>query len=157
MTLGATVRQGRERLEWTQSQLADRIGVTPSFITKVEKDEALPSYDRTLALARALDLDVNNLLSLVEQNKEDRGLQRIRNRGASMRTAFGLSTERDSSASEGRSTGTDPATQLAREILENPTLYTALTHLRIALRDPDLTAAVLKTLETFAKQATSKG
>ena len=105
MTLGTAIRDARERLGWTQSQLAGRIGVTASFITKLEKDEAVPSYDRTLALANVLALDANTLLSLVDQNKEDRGLQRIRTRGASVRTAYGMAAASHSPAPE---TGAPP-------------------------------------------------
>src|ERR1039458_2505419 len=147
-TLGATILQARSRLGWTQSQLAEKVGVTPSFITKLEKDEALPSYDRTVALANVLVLDAKNLLSLIEQNKEDRGLQRIRTRGASLRNAYGISPSGDNVApSSAENSSSDMAAQFGREILENPDLQVALTFLRTALADPDTRSAALTTLE----------
>lgn len=156
ITFGSSIREGRDRLGWTQAQLAEKIGVTPSFITKLERDEALPSYDRILALANVLVLDANMLIPLVEQNKEDRGRQRIKTRGASMRTSYGLGGEGQFPEGRGPGSALNTAAQIGREILENPDLQTAFTHLRIGLKDPKLGPAILKTLEAFAKQANSK-
>jgi transcriptional regulator with XRE-family HTH domain len=155
MTLGDLVREARERLGWTQSHLAERVGVTPSFVTKVEKNEALPSYDRLLALANVLVLDSEQLLSLMEQAKQERTEQRIRTRGAAVRGAYGLVRTRGGSPGNAPDTVHPPTTaeQLGREILDNPDLQRAFTFVRAALADPDLKPAVLKTLEAFAQQA----
>lgn len=153
-TLGATIVQARNLRGWTQSQLAERVGVTASFITKLEKDEALPSYERAVALANILVLDAKHLLALIEQNKEQKGLQRIRTRGASLLSAYGVPLA-VASASSTQTSPSDTAAQFGREILEDPDLRVAFTFLRTALADPDMRPAVLATLEALARRAKS--
>lgn len=155
MALGDLIREARERLGWTQIDLAARVGVTPSFITKVEKNEALPSYDRLLALGNVLVLDSERLLSLVEHAKQERSLQRLRARGVAVRGAYGLRGEREPSREETSQSvrSSTTAEELAQEILADQDLQTALLNLRAAFAKPDLKTVVLKTLEAFAQQA----
>src|SRR5262249_2400597 len=54
MTPGSLIRESRESHGLTQTQLAERVGVTPGFITKLEKNEALPGTELTLTLANLL-------------------------------------------------------------------------------------------------------
>src|SRR5437660_665485 len=91
MTLGGEIRKARMRLEWTQTQLAERLGVTPSFITKLEKDESLPSRELTITLANLLVLDSERLLALLESSKEKRHKLRRNTRTAAAHQAYGLS------------------------------------------------------------------
>jgi transcriptional regulator with XRE-family HTH domain len=147
MTAGSLIREARERLGWTQTQLAERVGVTPSFITKVEKDDSSPGPDVLLSLANLLQLDFQKLLALVHEFKQKRveSRQRVRTRGA-----FRLGHEGEPALPEGRG---GPAEQLGREILDNPDLKMAYQYLRTVLEDPTLKPVILKTLETFAEKA----
>jgi transcriptional regulator with XRE-family HTH domain len=67
---GTFLRESRERRRATDPsfsvrQLAHRIGVEPSFLSKVERGETPPpSEEKIKALARALDADSDVLLAL---------------------------------------------------------------------------------------------
>ena len=56
------LRQLRESKHLTQSQLAQRVGVTRSMISAYETDIRLPSYDVLIALASALGSNTDYLL-----------------------------------------------------------------------------------------------
>src|SRR5438477_11958391 len=155
-TLGTMIKAGRERRGWNQAQLAQRIGVTGSFIGKLEKDETLPSYDRLIALASILGLEKQALLALSEQRKEERAQDRIRMRGLAARHAYGLNDAPDSE----QESITDPnSTSRARPVRTfpgddaDPDVQRALTWLKIIFSDPALKNAALTTLESLALKA----
>jgi len=80
-TFGALIRDRRERLRrddprFSVRQVAERIGVEPSFLSKVERDEVPPpSEEKIIALARELDEDADVLLALAGKVSTD--LQRV--------------------------------------------------------------------------------
>ncbi|MFN0178398.1 MAG: helix-turn-helix domain-containing protein [Gemmatimonadales bacterium] len=80
-TFGSYVRDRRERLrrddpQFSVRQVAARIGVEPSFLSKVERDEvAPPSEEKILGLARELGEDPDMLLALAGKVSSD--LQRV--------------------------------------------------------------------------------
>ena len=59
-----SVRQVRRRLDFTQKQLADIVGVSRQTIISVEQGRYRPSVELALLLARALSTSVENLFSL---------------------------------------------------------------------------------------------
>lgn len=70
MSFGVFVRERRESLRqadrrFSVRQVADRVGVQPSYLSKVERDEvAPPSEDTIVRLARDLQVDADLLLAL---------------------------------------------------------------------------------------------
>jgi UTP-glucose-1-phosphate uridylyltransferase/transcriptional regulator with XRE-family HTH domain len=63
----ARLLQGyRERLELTKAQLAQRAGVSPSFITYLERGQRRPSYAMLLRLMQALDLTASEKRALLQ-------------------------------------------------------------------------------------------
>jgi putative transcriptional regulator len=60
------LRAERERLGWTQAELAERIGVSRKTVNTVENGVFIPSTLVALKLARALDRPVEALFALVE-------------------------------------------------------------------------------------------
>src|SRR4051794_41135893 len=90
MSLGETIRMARDRRQLTQNALAERVGVTSGFITKLEKDETLPGNELLLALASVLELDGGDLLELVDRARGERAGRRIRTRGAAIRKVLGV-------------------------------------------------------------------
>lgn len=61
-----SLRAERERLGWTQAELAERIGVSRKTINTVENGVFVPSTVLALKLARAFDRPVEALFALVE-------------------------------------------------------------------------------------------
>lgn len=80
-TFGAYIRDRREALRrddprFSVRQVAERIGVEPSFLSKVERDEVPPpSEEKIVALARDLDEDADVLLAMAGKVSSD--LQRV--------------------------------------------------------------------------------
>ena len=63
MTKGASrFREFREARKLTQGQLAQRLGVHRSYITKIEKGVRLPGRALLFQLARKLEVSVEELL-----------------------------------------------------------------------------------------------
>ena len=80
-TFGSHIRDRREQLRrddprFSVRQVAERIGVEPSFLSKVERDEVPPpSEEKIVALARDLDEDADVLLAMAGKVSSD--LQRV--------------------------------------------------------------------------------
>ena len=76
-TFGQYLRQRREELRATDPgfslrKVAARIGVQPSFLSKVERDQdSPPSEEKILALARVLEEDPDVLLALAGKISSD--------------------------------------------------------------------------------------
>ena len=64
-TFGATVRRERERLEIGLRQFAKMIGVSPTYLSKIEREEfPPPAEDRVVAIAKIIGRDADELLAL---------------------------------------------------------------------------------------------
>lgn len=59
----AFLRSHRRRAGFTLETLADRAGLTKSYLSKVERGLSMPSIAVALKIARALDMDVGQLFS----------------------------------------------------------------------------------------------
>jgi len=76
-TFGSHIRDRREKLRredprFSVRQVAERIGVEPSFLSKVERDEAAPpSEEKIVALARELGEDADVLLAMAGKVSSD--------------------------------------------------------------------------------------
>ena len=76
-SFGAYLRARREALRrpdarFSVRQVAERIGVEPSFLSKVEREEtAPPSEEKIVALARVLDEDPDVLLAMAGKVSSD--------------------------------------------------------------------------------------
>lgn len=84
-TLGAFLRQRREELResdrrYSVRQVAQRIGIEPSYLSKVERDEGSPPAEGTLRrLAAELEVDPDLLLAMAGKVSSDL-LETIRQR-----------------------------------------------------------------------------
>ena len=65
-TLHNRLRSERERLGWTQAELADRIGVSRKTINTVENGVFVPSTVLAIKLAHAIGRPVETLFWLAE-------------------------------------------------------------------------------------------
>lgn len=76
-TLGRFIRERREELRredpsFSVRQVAERIGVEPSFLSKVERDLGSPPSEETLLrLAEEIDVDGDVLLALAGKISSD--------------------------------------------------------------------------------------
>ena len=61
---GAYVRRGREAKEFGLREMAKMIGVSPTYLSKVERDEfAPPAEDKVKAIAKIIECDADDLLA----------------------------------------------------------------------------------------------
>jgi transcriptional regulator with XRE-family HTH domain len=74
LQLGATIRALRQARRLTLRQVAERVGVTESFLSQVERDVASPSIATVGRIARALDTSIAQLFA--EQPQTGRVVRR---------------------------------------------------------------------------------
>lgn len=67
-TVGQNVVEIRERLELSQVELADRLGVRQPSIWKIENSKAIPNGATLLKLAKALDVSIDDLVAGVDED-----------------------------------------------------------------------------------------
>jgi putative transcriptional regulator len=65
--LGNNLRVARIAAEWTQAELAERVGVSRKTINTVENGVFVPSTVLSLKLAWALQLEVEALFYLLDE------------------------------------------------------------------------------------------
>jgi HTH-type transcriptional regulator, competence development regulator len=76
-TLGTYLRERREDLRkddrrYSVRQVADRVGIEPSYLSKVERDIGSPPAEDTIRrIAEDLDLDADVVLALAGKVSED--------------------------------------------------------------------------------------
>ena len=94
---GATVRRERERLEIGLREMAKMISVSPTYLSKVERDEfPPPAEDKVLAIAKIIERDPDELLALagkVASDLTDIIRQSPREMASFLRSASGLTVE----------------------------------------------------------------
>jgi putative transcriptional regulator len=61
-----TLKVHRARMDWTQEELAHRVGVTRKTINTIENGVYIPSTYLALRLARAFAVPVEDLFQLVD-------------------------------------------------------------------------------------------
>jgi transcriptional regulator with XRE-family HTH domain len=73
LTLGDHLRVGRALKRKTLRQLASQIGKTASYLSDIENDRRTPSEDVLAALATALDLEFDDLMSAAGKIGDEAG------------------------------------------------------------------------------------
>lgn len=66
--LGKNIKNRREEIGLTQQELAEKVNVDRSMISKLEKNKTLPSISTLESLAQALKMSISEL---IEEKKED--------------------------------------------------------------------------------------
>ena len=69
MTIGESIRYHRKRLNLTQAELAERVGVTAQAVSKWENDTGMPDITMAVPLARALGTTTDELLRFGERRQ----------------------------------------------------------------------------------------
>lgn len=68
-TIATRVRAARLARNWSQEELAARIGKTPESVSNIERAKQLPALDTLLDLADVLDLSVIEMIELSQDNR----------------------------------------------------------------------------------------
>lgn len=75
--LSDTIRARRKELGLTLEILAERVGVTPGALSHIESGRRLPDPRNALAIASALQLDPDELLTLLDGAHSDRRADQV--------------------------------------------------------------------------------
>jgi transcriptional regulator with XRE-family HTH domain len=67
--LGQAVRRLRKEAELSQRALAERMGRSPSWISRIERGDCDPSWGDMRRLARALDVSLERLAEVAEEHE----------------------------------------------------------------------------------------
>ena len=96
-SFGALVRREREAREIGLREMAKMIGVSPTYLSKVERDEFRPpAEDKVTAIAKIIGHDADELLALagrVASDLTDVIKRRPREMATFLRAANGLTAE----------------------------------------------------------------
>lgn len=58
IAMGEAIKQARKSKRISQTELADRAGVTQTYVSFLEKGTTFPQKDKLVAICSVLDLDV---------------------------------------------------------------------------------------------------
>lgn len=74
LDIGGKIREARTRLNMPQKELADKIGMTSSFISQIENNQISPSLNSFLQIAEALGIKPTGLLQSDRKSEDVRWL-----------------------------------------------------------------------------------
>ncbi|HKJ33345.1 MAG TPA: helix-turn-helix transcriptional regulator [Balneolales bacterium] len=64
LIFGLKLRQYRHAHDYSLQELADRAGMSPSYLNEIEKGKKYPKVDKIMAISKALDISFDDLVSL---------------------------------------------------------------------------------------------
>ena len=68
MYLAQNVKRLRKKREWTQAELAEKIGAHLSHINRIETGKYIPSLETIIEIAKALEVPIDHLVNNSEGN-----------------------------------------------------------------------------------------
>jgi len=71
--LGQRIRVLRETLSFTQEQLAEKAGISVSFVSMIERGERTPHVETLVAISGALGITVSQLFAGLDAARADIG------------------------------------------------------------------------------------
>lgn len=60
---GKRIKEAREKLDYTQAELAEEIGVSQNFLGDIERGIKLPSLNKLILLSNTLKLSLDSMFS----------------------------------------------------------------------------------------------
>lgn len=75
--LGARIREQRKRMEMTQENLAEKLGIDQKHMSRIELGKSYPSLDRLIKIAEALDVTLPSLFEFMHMEDERERLKQI--------------------------------------------------------------------------------
>jgi len=68
--IGKRIREARKAKKWTQSELAENLGLSVNTIARLETNNATMSLKTAIKLANILEIDINYLVSDFSSDSE---------------------------------------------------------------------------------------
>ncbi len=75
--IGNRIKEARNRLGLTQEKLAERIEVSPSYISEIERGTSICSLAVLVSIAEILNLNLDNLINGINEKNVDVSFSKI--------------------------------------------------------------------------------
>ena len=121
--IGAVILNFRKQRGMTQEQLAEAVGVSPPAVSKWETGASCPDVALLAPIARALDTDVNTLLSFTPTLSQEEVLATVRDVGTLAEQSSSAAMARILALTRRYPTDTQLRFQLASLAMSFPQLY----------------------------------
>ncbi|HEX7646585.1 MAG TPA: helix-turn-helix transcriptional regulator [Noviherbaspirillum sp.] len=73
--LGQNIAQARKDKGWMQAELAERLGMEPVSLSRIETGNSLPGIERVIEIAGVLDVSFYQLFDGISQNLTDQAAE----------------------------------------------------------------------------------
>ena len=70
LNLGENIRKYRKRIDWTQEQLADRLGVSYQSVSRWESGNGYPDMEHLPTMARLFSVTMDDLIGYGDENEK---------------------------------------------------------------------------------------
>lgn len=70
LNLGENIRKYRKRIDWTQEQLADRLGVSYQSVSRWESGNGYPDMEHLPTMARLFSVTMDDLIGYGDENQK---------------------------------------------------------------------------------------
>jgi transcriptional regulator with XRE-family HTH domain len=77
MSIGSIIREERKRNGWTQTQIADQLGVSRGAVSQWEINQTVPSVPLLKQLASLLAISIDRLVSELPKSKSDSSTENV--------------------------------------------------------------------------------
>lgn len=77
-TVGSRIRECRRKAKLTQEKLAEKVNISPTYLSEIETDHKQAGRDVICAIAQELDVSLDYLLFTGKESKEDLRLEEWR-------------------------------------------------------------------------------
>ena len=75
MTIGEAIRNKRREFNLSQDQLAERIGLERTSVSKWERNLAIPTFDNIILLSSIFNVPIDYWVTFVEQKSEANSIE----------------------------------------------------------------------------------
>lgn len=140
----------RKELKLTQEEVAKRIGVTPGYVSALEKGKKPPPpLALVKVLARALGDEEEQLWQVARKEREERLLKRIEGESTAFRKSLQAIAPSQDLEDDPRVAPLD--SDMLEEIASDPELAQTLYRLKKAVPNPEQREMLLKAIEGMLK------
>lgn len=67
--VGRNIKRLRKFRKWTQAELAEKIGIEPVSVARIETGLSFPKEDNLVSIAKILNVEVSDLFNTSEEEK----------------------------------------------------------------------------------------
>lgn len=77
--IGIRIKRLRQERKLSQESLAERVGISPKYVSSIERGKENPTLDIVIKLAGALHVEVEDVFTVVQEETDPKKLREIAN------------------------------------------------------------------------------